>query len=205
MPNKMSQKEIEYRITTHIARASGLDQHRKYLGISKISQCPRAAVLEFRNGIVETGAAHRMCYAGYEQERAVMQLLYNAGVSIGVFPMSKEVVAPFDSRLRGHIDGETVDGDLLEIKSVSKFKFDSIQADRIAKFAHLTQVQLYMRYGGWKKAFIVYRCRDTYEHVVIEVPYSESQSEKLEQKAKVILAYIDSGGLPPCECGRCRQ
>ena len=73
MPNKMSEKEIAYRITTHIARVSGLDQHREYLGISKISQCPRAAVLEFKNGITETGEAHRMCYAGYEQERAVMQ------------------------------------------------------------------------------------------------------------------------------------
>lgn len=204
MPNKMSDKEIAYRITTHIARVSGLDQHREYLGISKISQCPRAAVLEFRNGITETGEAHRMCYAGYEQERAVMQLLYNAGVAINSFPMSKEVVAPFDSRLRGHIDGETVDGDLLEIKSVSRFKFDKIRKDHHAKFEHFVQVQLYMRYGGWKKSFIVYRCRETYEHVVVEVPYNEGQAEKFEQKARKMLAYIDEGSLPPCECGRCK-
>jgi hypothetical protein len=200
----MNAQEIQNKIDAYIAANSGLEQHRNYLGISKIAGCPRAAVLEYRNGVELTEQAHRMCYAGYEQEKEIYSLAFKARVA-NLGTRDVEVVSNFDNRLRGHIDSDTVDGELLEIKSVSLAKFEKVENTGRALFGHFIQVQLYMRYGPWKTCFIIYRCRETYEHIVIRVPYQEGQAAKFEKKAKDILRHIDAGTLPECECGRCKS
>ena len=189
---------LETKIAEQIIKASGLDLHRDYLGISKISDCPRVAVREYRNGITATEQAYRMSFAGYEQERSVIGLLDGIITQINL-----EVVAPFDGRFKGHVDAVS-ENSLIEIKSVSVNKFQKVIESGRALRSHFLQVQLYMRYGGWVQTFIIYRCRETYEHKIIRVPYIQAEADKLEAKAKRILACIDSGEMPPCECGRCR-
>jgi hypothetical protein len=60
-----------------------------------------------------------------------------------------------------------------------------------------------MRYGGWKFAWVVYVCRETFEHKVIRVRYDELRAGRLEQKALDILKAIDAREQPKCECGYC--
>ena len=50
---------------------------------------------------------------------------------------------------------------------------------------------------------MIYRCRETYEHIVLTVLYMESQALKFELKAKRLLDAIDRKIEPECECGRC--
>jgi hypothetical protein len=193
---------IQAALDEQITRDSGLDPHRDYLGISKVIDCPRRAVKEFLYGMTDlSDTAHRMCFAGYEHERSVIELLSHAGI---VHYAGIEVTAPFDKRLKGHIDAQSVDGDLIEIKSVSTVKFQKVNESGKALRRHFLQVQLYMRYGHWQQAFVIYRCRETYEHKVIRVPYVPSQADRLEEKAKLMLAFIDREELPACECGHCQ-
>lgn len=194
---------IEHALSCQIEKESGLDQHRDYLGISKIAECPRKAYDEYMNGTTPTESAHRFCYAGYHQEADVLRLLNAAGIE--VLENGHEVVSHLDQRLRGHIDGHTLDGHLVEVKSLNADKFRRVQADGRALFKHFVQVQLYMRYGGWEQAFIIYRCRDTYEHFVVEVPYQPSSADKFERKAMALLASIDRKERPACECGHCKE
>lgn len=197
----MKAERMQYLINSYMQEYSGLDQHRDYLGISKVALCPKQAILEYRNGVGQPSEfAHRMCYAGYEQEAEIMKIMLGANISKEL--KSNEVVAPFDSRLRGHVDGETVDGELLEIKSVSTHKYQAVSGRNWALRNHFIQVQLYMRYGPWKNCFIVYRCRETYEHHVVHVQYSERQAFQFENKAKLLLAHIDADTIPACDCGR---
>lgn len=189
-------------LTHQLTASAGLDQHRNYLGISKISDCPRVAVREYFDGPSLTEQAYRMCFAGYEHELSIVELLARAGIA---FWSGKEVVAPFDPRLRGHIDALTRDDDLLEIKSVSTFKFAEVRKNKKVLKPHFIQVQLYLRYGPWQQAFVVYRNRETYEHQVIRVPYVAIQAERYEEKARMMLRYIDRNELPSCECGRCES
>jgi hypothetical protein len=193
--------DIPYLIKQYMQDNSGLDQHRNYLGISKISECPRKVVNEYFHGIEPSEQAYRMCFAGYEQEDSVKKMLLPVLRNEGAV---HEVIAGFDSRLRGHTDGETVDGNLLEIKSVSTSKFNKVSQTKRVLQNHYQQIQLYMHFGGWKSAWVVYRCRETYEHIVIKVAYNQNIAMALEEKAKRILRYIDEGTTPPCECGNCR-
>lgn len=188
-------------INKYIQEHSNFDLHRNYLGMSKISDCPRRVAIEFLNGSSASEFTYRMSYAGYEQEHDVLVMLIGSGIAKQT---TREIVSPFDSRLRGHIDAETTSGDLLEIKSVSTDKFRKVFADGRPLLNHFIQVQLYMLYGHYSKAVIVYRCRETYEHLVYEVPFNPTKANGYELKAKRILDAIDGGLLPTCECGRCK-
>lgn len=214
---------FQQKIEEHLKLNSGLEEHRDYLGISQIGKCPRVVVREFLYGKGDLSLrSHQAAYEGYLIEADLLFRLQRIGIA--VIPPSpqpllrsasqspagrgsawNEVVAPFDERLRGHVDGETVDGDLLEIKTVTVAKFENVKSTHMALNDHFAQVQLYMKYGRWKKCWIVYICRDTFEHFVVRVKYLHTQGIKYEMKAQRILAHIDSGMLPDCECRYCRD
>jgi hypothetical protein len=202
---------LQGKIDKHLKEHSGLEPRRDYLGISAIGRCPRQVVREFLYGKGPkdlTLKAHLNCYAGYLFERDVLRRLYEIGVAnIPALEGQQqlEVVADFDARLRGHVDGETVDGDLLEIKSTTKEKFSRVKATHMALTEHFAQVQLYMKYGPWKKCWIVYVCRETLEHHVVKVTYLHTQAIKYEMKAARLLAFIDQEMLPACECRFCKD
>jgi len=200
----MDKNAIENSINVYIKENSNFDTHRDYLGLSKISGCPAAVYDEFKNGSSASEQIYRMSYAGYEQERLIFDMLNKLGYARFPNNYCREVVATFDKRLRGHIDGETYDGNLLEIKSVSNAKFQTIRSNKMALRNHYIQVQLYMLYGGYTEAWIVYRCRDTYEHFVVRIFFDRNQAMAAEYKAKRILEAIDKNERPACECGHCR-
>lgn len=198
---KITPNELEIRIDGHVRLHSGLEQ-RSYLGMSVVAQCARKAYDNFVDGPT-TGNddfRHRMCYVGYLFEADVLHRLREMKIAV---LDRREVVAGFDDRLRGHIDGVTTWGDLLEIKSVSTHKFELVCQQGRALHEHYDQVQLYMRFGGWRYAWMVYVCRETFAHKVIKVARHERRGEELEAKARSILAAIDRRERPQCECGYC--
>jgi hypothetical protein len=195
----MNTTTIQNTISKYIIDNSKFDERRDYLGISHVSGCPRRAYINFTVGMTVDENTRRMSFAGYDQERSILSMLNGM-----VFDNGFEVIAPFDDRLRGHIDGKTTDNDLIEIKSVTVKKFQKIVETGKATREHFSQCQLYMRYGELPQAFIIYRCRETYEHKVIHIPYLENVALQLEEKAKQILQAIDNQVMPACECGYCK-
>jgi len=200
----MDTTTLQDRIDEHLIQHSGLDVKRDYLGISAIGKCPRQVVRDFLYGKSDiTLQAHQMCYGGYLFEADLRNRLGDMGFKVAKAGL--EVVAPFDPRLRGHIDGELFDADLLEAKSVSRARFEKIKTTHMALSEHFAQVQLYMKYGPWKKCWVIYMCRETLEHHVVKVTYLHTQAIKYEMKAQRLLAHIDSGTLPACECRFCKE
>lgn len=195
-------KFILNKITEYIAEHSGFEPRRDYLSISHISECPRRIVCDYLDGYPITAHTHHMAYAGYEHERSILGMLTDMAM---ISEVNVEVAAPFDARLRGHMDA-TMGGNILEIKSVDDRKWRKVieKSDRVL-WKHFVQVQLYMRYSSMRNAFVIYRNRATYEHMVIGVPYIEPQAEKFELKARHVLQAIDDNRLPECECGHCKE
>lgn len=188
-------------INEYIEEHSGFEEIREYLGMSQLSKCSRALYWDYKLGVQATEASHRMSYAGYEQEANLLILLVGAKIAKHI---KRELIAPFDNRLKGHIDTETKDGDLIELKSVSTEKFRKVLREDRPLLSHAVQVQMYMRYGEYERAFIVYRNRETYEHAVFTIKPDPIMQERYETKAINILRMIDKGIPPECECGRCK-
>lgn len=200
----MDPHTIHQQITAHLHQHSGLDARREYVGMSSIGRCPRQLYFAFVEGRPRPGdEAHRMCYAGYLFERDLKARL--AATGIYVPDSERELVAPFDARFRGHTDGATGDGELLELKSINDKGFERVAVSQRPKTEHALQVQTYLRYGPWTHALVVYVNRATFEHLVLRVAENTRVGLDMEQKAKRVLAAIDARQAPRCECGYCER
>lgn len=179
------------------------DDGRDYLGMSVIGQCPRHLYDRMVNGRRKSGRRNvRRCHEGLIHEADVIKRLEAADVP--VVNRGRELVGPFERRFLGHIDGE-VDGDLLEIKTVEDLGALQNVMDRGARPRDRDQMQAYMRYGGYERALIVYKCRADGDMWVVEVWRDDAEGGRLEEKARVVLEAVDSGEPPACVCGRCKE
>jgi len=188
-------------IRLHLRENSGLEAHRPYVGMSAMAECELELYRRYLGPRPVTDYQHAMCYLGYLFERDLKTRLADLGY---YRPGSeRELLAPFDDRFRGHTEGETVEGALLEIKSVTENKLMRIRRDSRLPDSHFYQVQTYLRYGPYDEAVVVYVCRDTLEHHVQVSRRKEVVGEQMELKAQRVLAAIDAGVPPPCVCGKC--
>jgi hypothetical protein len=199
--HSMLASDIQKRIMGFIYARSGFEPRRQYVGMSHIADCPRRLAEDMRKGQAADDERHRMAFLGYSIEQIERDILMSTGIMRAA---GREIVAEFDERVRGHVDGETVDGDLIEIKSVSVLRFEKVLAEGRALRAHFEQVQAYMHFGGYRHAEIVYVCRDDFRHKVIHAAYNMGVGERLEAKARALLAALDANVKPKCECGRCQ-
>lgn len=177
-------------------------EERNYLGMSSIGSCARRLYFEMKNGRAMPGPSlKRLFHEGHLHEQDLLARLQQAGYVVGLYQL--ELVAPFDARFRGHIDGVLDSGTLLEIKSVNDEKFIIVQyLGALAE--HRAQCQIYMRYGEFEEALLIYKQRSYGELHFVALRHDEKESRLLEMKAQVILKAVDGKGpLPACSCGRC--
>lgn len=195
---------------------SGLEKQRNYLGMSGIGQCPRKLYSDFVEG--RTGASdqqHWYCWTGYLHEAAVIKLLAEeqGGGGAGEKELLRqvEVVAGYDERFRGHVD-YVLSERVIEVKSVGWEKFLKIREDGWPQYEHRCQVQMYLRHGGWARGLVIYIARDVPHREfdgppfwVFEVEPDEVLADRMDKKAKEVLAAIDRREPPACTCNWCRR
>lgn len=198
----MEPRDLRRRLERWTRVNSGWVKDRGYLGMSQIWRCPAELYDRMLNGRDAWGAAARYCYEGYLHEGDMRKRLEG----LGVYGEGRELVAEWDSRFQGHTDGELLwEGEaarLLELKSVSREKFGQVKKSNRALQPHYEQVQMYMRCGGYEEGVVVYKCRETGEVWPVLVWAHEPTQERLVGKARDVLAAVDGGERPECECGR---
>ena len=178
-------------------------ERRTYLGMSHISDCPRAQYRAVTQGTKAPGlSSKRYCHEGLLHEADIVARLNDAGLT--VYDQQLEIIAPFDPRFVGHIDGRLEDGSLIEVKSVSDTeRLEQIKRDG-ARYAHRWQVQAYMAYGVFDLAYLIYKARINGALWVLPIVPEPSIQRRIEEKAKRILAAVDNkAAIPNCTCGRC--
>jgi hypothetical protein len=191
----MNSQDVQNTIMQYIREHSGFETHRSYLGMSHLFTCARKQYFDFVNGTTADDRCHLGSFSGYTFENIMLDMLRKTGVANLV---QRELVSQ-DPLLRGHIDAETVGGDLLEIKSVNGRKYDLIALRTNPLIEHVAQVQTYMYFGGYHQAWIVYVCRDSFETKVFGVPPSINPNG-VEARAKYLLSAIHEHMPPVCEC-----
>lgn len=216
----MQTAQINQLVAKAIRQTSGLEAQRAYLGMSQIARCSRQLYFEFVAGQTHlSDRAHQNCKRGYLIEGEFKTMFAAMGILHvpQAFPVldndtgaqrygsEREIIAPFDSRFRGHTDGETCDGELLEIKSMSQEKFELARQLNRIDVAHYYQVQAYLRYGGYEHAIVEYVSSATFDHWAFRIALNPRVGAEIEAKAKRVLAAIDSHTPPRCECGKCER
>lgn len=173
---------------------------RDYLGMDVIGQCELKLYRDLRHEVYHPGIeARRLYHEGCVHEADVLDRLREAGLPVHLF--GHEVVAGFDARFRGFVDG-ILDGAVIEIKAIDAQGFLAVRR-RGEVPRHRVAVQALMWHGHWGRAFLIYKCRNSGELWVCEVERDEEEGERIEAKARRILRAVDEGRPPACECGRC--
>lgn len=202
----MTPADLRRQLCQALEAQSGLEQHRPYLGMSGIGECSRRQYFDYVQGRTDlTDRSHWYCWTGYAHEEMVRRLFPDAERSPQL-----EIISNFDDRFRGHIDDALIGQGIIECKSVSWEKFLRVKQNDQPAFKHEAQVQMYLHYSDWQRAFIIYIARDVpfrewngYPLWVFEVLPRPILAGKLELKAKRILAAVDAGHAPACDCGYC--
>lgn len=178
-------------------------EQRDYLGMSQIGGCPRWLYSKLMNGQKRPGGRALLAmHEGRMHRGDILERLKIAGVQ--VVGRDRELVAGFDERVRGHVLGE-VDGDLLLIKTLRDWDALASVMERGPRPRDRDQVQMYMRYGGYRRGLIVYKERQGGDVWVCWASVNEERGARLEEKARRVLAAVDAGEPPECECGRCYE
>ena len=190
-------RTLQQRLVRYTIENSGHESARDYLGMSQIYRDEDELVAMMSSGVQWRPEArdHLRLYCGYLFEDDIKERLVRAGLCTEKGAAEREVVATFDERFRGHLDGVIKDGSLLEIKSTFEDKLDRIRRDRRLPRAHYEQLQMYLFHGGFaergKTGFVVYVARDTGSLYVREVRPSDHVIEKLNDKAVRVLSRVD--------------
>lgn len=197
--------KIKRQLCQALIKQSGHDERRDYLGMSGIGDCSRKQYFNYVEGRKADDQLLWYSWTGYLHEGGLIKLF-------GRSKREVEVVADFDERFRGHVDLALTRQDLVEIKSTNWKKFQRIRYAGEPDLRHQYQVQMYMRHGGWERCFVVYIARDVphkeFEGLpifVTEVRPDKNRADRLDAKAKAILAAIDSRTPPKCDCGWCKD
>jgi hypothetical protein len=212
----MLAKELKQQLVESFRTHSRHDRFRNYLGMSGIGGCPRQLYFQTIEPIEADDRLKWYGWTGYLHEAGLKDLLgaHEEAVATllgGSSPVGRELIADFDERYRGHTDYELSDGTLVEIKSTRWDKWIEIKAIKGANPRHIAQVQAYMRHGDYPHAILIYVARDMphrdweFPFWCVDVPRDEWLMNELDEKAKMILAAIDSGRPPDCTCKYCRR
>ncbi len=189
-------------IADYIRDNSKLDQHRPYIGMSNAGNCPLAIYRAYTNGITLNDKAFRNSFRGYKMEETAKQILIGSGI---MKPNSERHLQAVNQPLiQGNTDGETVHGDLLEIKSMSLDKFNAVVADNKLPNREYRQVQAYMHYGYYQKALVFVICPETFDTHTLWVTPNRYVIDQIVKNFATVLAAIQINKAPTCTCSRCK-
>ena len=190
--------------------ASGSDDGRDYLGMSQIGRCPRGTASELIGGRPPLSPrASRYCHEGLLHEADVLHRLDVIGLGSQGQDRQFEV-SLLGGRFLGHVDDILTTKEVVEVKSVSPFHYERIVAREMifTRAAARDQVQAYLhalaqttRKAG--ACYIIWKNRSTGDLWVEYQEYVPVAGDCLTRKAESILAAVDGGPLPECECGKC--
>lgn len=200
----MDARLAKQRMEEFVREYSGVEEQLPYLRMSKIGYCPRLLFNLFCNGKGPiTDQAHLNCLSGHMIHDKMKWILVGAGVMEPRW-LTEEltITSDFEDEFRGHPDGKTCDGDLIEIKSMDADEYRAFQNTGDIPHNFAWQIQAYMRYGSFAQTLFVAVCRDPFTYWTRSVRRDDLVGKRIEEKAKMVLAAIASGTPPPCTCGR---
>lgn len=195
----MKAADLKDRLVRHTIEHSGHDTDRTYLGMSQIDRREDDLVREMVTGERwrPTDDQHLMLHLGRVFEASVQDRLWDLGLLVENSE-ERELVAGFDERFRGHIDGEILDRahgerepECFDVKCISQFELQKRTSERRARDKDFAQMQMYVHHGGYERGHIIYVSRESGQIYVHEVRPVRSLIDALNAKARRVLAAVD--------------
>lgn len=175
---------------------SGHEDHRSYIGLSGIADCPLEIYERYMHGVRPNGVSgHLLTRLSYELEGILIQRLKE----MKMYQPAPEI-SLYNGLVRGHPDG-FIGPDLLEIKTLAHE--EHIPTDKRVPRRIYWQVQAYLHFTNRKQAQVLYLARSNGALAIIPVYYNQSIAEDILAKLEYLVDCVRALERPACTCGRC--
>lgn len=200
----MKGHELESELVNWSVRHSGYEQHRPYIGLSGIGNCPAEVYDRFTQGQTQSVGEHLKTRLAYELEYALVVRLREMGLYQVARPISLH-----GGLVQGHLDGlicHAGQTDVLEIKTVPLAENIPDREAQVPRRVYW-QVQAYLHYARRQlnlncgQALVVYLARDCGLVGVRQVRYSPERGAEIEGRVRNLVAAAQERIRPACVCG----
>lgn len=190
----MKAAELEKDLIQWTEEYSGYDEHRNYIGLSTIADCPKEIYRRFFNPTPASRDLKLRTRYTYEIEANMIKRLEALGLYGRVGP-----ITAYDGLVQGNPDGRILE-DLLEIKTVPLSKHIPVGRLPIKVY---WQCQAYMKYGAYPAALVIYLARDKGWFKVFDIYPDLRVMEMIDVKIRSLIEAVKKETPPVCECRRC--
>jgi hypothetical protein len=188
--------DIQRQLVNYIVEHSGHDAHRRYIGLSRISDCEQVIYDRYIYGTPATIGERMKAAISYDLEHVLIEKLK----AIHVYRIGNEI-SLYNGLVQGHTDGRIID-DLLEIKTIEKEEWFPQHHLPVRVFF---QVQAYLHYLNTNFAQVIYLARDTGAVQVYSLRRDTRRGEEIARKLDRLVDAVTTMKRPECTCGRCKE
>ncbi|HOT98899.1 MAG TPA: hypothetical protein PKZ83_17385 [bacterium] len=194
----MDAKEIRARLLTHTQFLVKIFDNTKFLDMSRLGECPRKLTWEMLHGVNPGDDLKMRLFKIHQAEEDLQQRLTR--VLSPEYTGTRPIQA-MKGRVVGFTSGE-FRGMLIKIKSVPD---DDALPNGRAPNNHYWMAQALMHFGHFANCILIYESRATGRIRTYDQFYNPAIGEDCERKARLVLASVDKGKLPKCNCGKCDE
>jgi len=183
----MEQGELlENRLINYTVANSNYEEHRSYIGLSKISEPAEKLAQLYKSNQSADVKTKLKCYKGYQMEADIIDRLKK--IYLNRINIEKTITA-YDGLVQGHPDG-WLDDFPLDVKSV--LCDDWIPETKLPTRIYW-QMQGYLLYARKEKAFVIFESRENGIIRVKTITPNYSIQKAIDEKLRKTIQLIKSG------------
>ena len=170
------------------------DREQEHFYVTDVAKCPRQVYFKFKKYPKKETEPRvlRIFDNGEQTHTRIVSALFSLGVV-----HAAEVKTPSQQLFSGRADviiGLDQKPCVVEIKSISKYKFDKLTA---SEPDHLKQLQLYLHYFKIPKGIVLYENKDNQELKEFLVDYDASLVQNILKEFELLKKQIEENNIPP--------
>ncbi len=184
----LSANELHKLLDEETYRQCGHEERKGQLSMSWLHLPEEEIIDKVLNGCAMDDRSKLKLYQGTYAERGIRERLSSLLNSTSLLCTQPKVLTAYDGRLTGHTDG-SIDDALVEIKSVpDEYALAQTRSKGKLPFKVFCQINAYMLWGKYKRAFVIYESREEGLHWVSEhYPNNNCQRDLIAKVETVLL------------------
>jgi hypothetical protein len=187
----VNKKYLEEILRNQTIKDSGHEERKGVLSMSSLHLEDDEIIRNYFDGMAVVPFQHLKFYRGKLAEEGFIERIVNSHIFSTVLVHQK--ISVYDDRLTGHTDILIPEHNIIfEYKSVPSIEnLAELAQSKQVPYKVFCQVQGYLLWGKYTKAFIVYEAREGGYPIVIEMDSHYNKQVDLRNKAERILKQID--------------
>lgn len=189
----MNAQELQQLLIAETVRQCGHELRQGQLSMSWLHLPQDIIIDQFRRGHYQLDEVKLKLYQGTWAEKGLLARLEGLSHCSNLKYEGPRVLKAFDGRLTGHVDAVINDIEFVEYKTVPTNEIlAQVKVHERPPFKVFSQVQSYLKWGEFKKGYVIYESREGGAPWVTEIYPNPTRFRALDKIVIDVLHRIDT-------------